>query len=310
MRTQRADPTLLITFEAVVRHGQFKAAADELCLTDSAVSHRIRALEAHLGERLLNRTTRRVELTAAGARLIDEVGPAVKQMQRVLARPHAMTQSVRVSVLPSLARSWLLPALSDFYRCHPGVVLDIEATTRRADIAGGEADIAIRYTAKPGDHPYCERLMGDELLAVASPRFLQHHAHLSGERLLRRKPMFVHPRQPWGEWLRESGFYEDTGDPAAVLSDTSMLMDAAALGEGFALGRRSIAAPYLRRGTLVAPFAVSVPTDKSYFVLAGETLSRNAHMRAFVDWLHGLAQNDQADSRHNAANGQRLLLEV
>jgi LysR family transcriptional regulator, glycine cleavage system transcriptional activator len=310
MQGKRTDPTLLYTFEAVARHSGIAPAADELALTASAVSHRIRDLEARLGLRLFERTTRRVHITDEGRALLQRVKPALVEFERALAGPGPQQRAIRVSVLPSLARAWLLPALPDFYERHPNVLLEIDPTTRKADLLAGDADIAIRYTAKPGEHHYCQRLMGDELMAVASPRYLQKYAHLSGERLLRRRPMFLHPRQPWGDWLRESGFSEEISEAKAVLADTAMLMDAAAQGEGFALGRRSIATPYLRRGALVAPFAVSLPTDKSYFVLASPALERNAGMQVFLDWVHGLAQDDEPDTRDHAANRERFLLQV
>src|SRR5258708_32985913 len=147
---------LLTAFDAVARLGSFARAADELCLTQSAVSHRIRRLERQLEVDLLLRGGKRIAVTDAGRQLLHTVRDLMTRLQRATAGLATSRRRLRISMAPAIANFWLVPRLRTFQALHPGVELEIHATLEIVDLKAGEADVCVR--SGPGNWPGLEAM--------------------------------------------------------------------------------------------------------------------------------------------------------
>jgi LysR family glycine cleavage system transcriptional activator len=164
----------LRTFEAVARHGSFLKAADELCVTATAVSHQIKALERALGVMLFKRLNRGVELTQAGRTMAPKLSHAFTMIGEAVRSVRWLDdgKELRISVSPSLATKWLMPRLGVFRNLHPSIEIRLSSTSNLADLSDNGCDLAFRHGG--GNYPGChsERLLSASVLPVCSPRLL------------------------------------------------------------------------------------------------------------------------------------------
>ena len=162
-------------FLAVARHLNFRAAADELALTQSAISRQIQALEDDVGMALFMRHTRAVELTSAGAQLLHAVAPAMERMDAAVrqVRLQAGRKSVGISTWASFASMWLIPRLEQFQRDNPAIDIRIDTTDAKVDLDLSDADLALRYTMQDESAHGGTLMFGEQLAVVASPWLLK-----------------------------------------------------------------------------------------------------------------------------------------
>jgi len=290
-------------FDAVARHLSFRAAADELFLTQSAISRQIQSLEEEVGAPLFSRGTRRVALTADGTALLAAVTPALERLDagvRQIRRSRGR-RGVNVSTFTSMASLWLLPRIEVWQRDEPAADIRIDATDRLVDLDDPEVEIVIRQcTAETAAAtPGAERLFGDTLTPVASPRLLEQAAagnvpplarpsDLSGHTLLEdgdSKPSSQFFR--WREWLAQ---HQLGGlEPARwiLLNYTYQQVQAALSGQGVALGRLPLVAEALARDELVEPFGRSMrmPTAYAYWLLIAPASAERPEVKRFADWI-------------------------
>ncbi|WP_051248792.1 transcriptional regulator GcvA [Inquilinus limosus] len=292
----------LRAFEAAARHLSFVDAADELAVTPAAVSHQVKALEAHLGLPLFQRLARGLVLTEQGQALAPQLTRGFDRLAEAVARVRADGgQTVlSVTVLPSFAVRWLLPRLGEFRRLNPGIEIEVQAQHQAVDFRRERVDIALRYGRGGWPGLYVERFLDDEVFPVCSPKLLR-----DGPNPLRRPEDLRHhtlihdvltgddePWVTWQQWLLHFGL--DDVDPrrGPRYSDSHMMLEAAASGEGVALGRSSIMADDLTSGRLVRPFPDSQVADYAYhFLCRTDAIDRPA-VRAFRDWLVAVAADD------------------
>lgn len=300
MREPTLDPPLpplnaLRTFEAAARHLSFTRAADELCVTQAAVSHQVKLLESHLGVALFTRLTRRIALTHAGhawATVLSEIFAALNDANRRLRAPARVERPVvSVSVVPSLGARWLVPRLGRFLEKHPGVDVRISPTEHLVDFAVEAADVGIRYGG--GHYPglFTEKLADDALVVVCAPALL---ARRPLSRLVDlRAHVLLHDdaRDAWPRWLRARGVSGVDAERGPVLTDSSMLVEAATRAQGVALARWSLVIDDLAAGRLVAPFrrVRPMPTGLAYYVACPRDRLARPEVTAFVEWLRGEA---------------------
>jgi LysR family transcriptional regulator, glycine cleavage system transcriptional activator len=276
----------LRAFEAAARNASFTRAARELHVTQSAVSHQVRALEDELGAELFVRLPRALRLTSKGEALArgarDAFARIVQAAAEVAARPRLC-----VSVLPSFAACWLLPRLGRFQRAHPEIELRIHASQELADFARDGVDVAIRYGRGrfPGLH--AEKLLDDEVFPVCSPRLakrLRRPADLARFDLLHDD---VRPaaHAGWPAWLRAARVRLEDGARGTSFSDAHLMLEAAAAGQGVALARSVLAEADLRSRRIVRPFAVSIRSRYSYFLVWPEGAGVRPEVRAFAEFI-------------------------
>jgi LysR family transcriptional regulator, glycine cleavage system transcriptional activator len=279
----------LRAFEAAARLGSFTRAADELCVTQTAVSHQVRLLEETLGEALFVRQPRTIALTRRGtqwARALSDVFARLYAANRALrARPGATRPLVAVSVLPSFASRWLVPRLGRFLAAHPDVDVRISPSEELVDLNASELDVGIRFGT--GRYPglKVERLCGDGWVAACAPT-LKQRSKLKTPADLVHFRLLHDDNHGWKPWLAARGAHGVDAARGPVMTDSSMVVEAALQGQGVGLVRLSIAADELAAGRLVNPFPriAPLPTDYAYYLALPRRRPR-PEVRAFCEWV-------------------------
>lgn len=290
-----ASLDLVRGFVAVGRRMSITHAAEDLCLTQSAVSRQVAALESHLGVRLFARGYRSIAFTPEGERLFRSADAAVQQLQDALGelstagadKPVVLGASIGVASL------WLLPRLARFQAAHPGIELRLSASDRIVDLRHDDIDLAIRYVrhASAGAGVAPRRLFGETVVAVAHPSLaegaLATRRALAGQTLLEFDAPRGHPRPAWLQW---SSWLEARGwagaKPRGVLrfSQYDQVIHAALAGQGVALGRLPLLQPLLDEGRLVVVHPARIETDHGYWLLQTDATPRRA-VRLVADWI-------------------------
>ncbi|PXW97912.1 LysR family transcriptional regulator [Sphaerotilus hippei] len=301
LRQRPLSLDVLRSFEAVARLLSFSAAAEEMHLTQPAVSRQIKALEEELGAALFQRGTRKVELTQAGRSLLRAVEPslgkidsAVRQIR--LSRSRA---SVSVTTFPSFATLWLMPRLPDFERDHPGADIRLSATDRLIEVDDEELDLALRGCRPEHAPPGAVRLFGDLLTPVIGVRLaeaiargdappLQQPGDLSGHTLVEMDDGSVAAAaQAWTAWLAPLGLEQLTPRRRITMNYTHQQTQAAIAGQGVALARLAMVHDVLERGDLIEPFGAAGRRWSTwcYWLVPLAGGSRRPEVEAFTRWV-------------------------
>lgn len=285
----------LRAFEAVARLLSFRAAADELHLTQPAISRQIRGLEDELGTALFLRGTRFVELTGPGTQLLRSVAPWLAQMDGTVRqiRSSQRRQPVGVTTFASFASMWLLPRLQTFQANQPQADIRISASDQMLDFDDPEIDLALRYCLPEQAPPGALRLFDETLAAVASPALLARlplraPADLAQHTLLEEddhKPSAEYVS--WQHWLRRHAPPGLEPRSWIHLNFTYQRIQAAVAGQGVALARMSLAVESLQRGELVEPFGAAgrVQSPYAYWLVRWPARRERPALAAFEEWL-------------------------
>ncbi|HET7796218.1 MAG TPA: transcriptional regulator GcvA [Rhizobacter sp.] len=295
MKRYRLPPLdLLEAFEAAARHLSFTRAAQELSLTQSAVSRQISALEDRLGVPLFQRLHRALRLTEAGHQLQVTTSAVLQQLQGVTEqlRPGQRQKTVVVTTTPGFAGLWLIPRLSAFTAQHPGVDVRISAGFQLAQLDRDGVDLAIRYgpTAQAG--PQAIRLFGEVMTPVCSPalrrqtsRPLKRPEDLQFHTLLHTESHGRPETPDWALWLRAMRIEHLQPAGALHFSDYDQMIQAAVRGQGVALGRLPLINDLIKARKLVAPFSHSMASPMGYHLLRSEASAGKAEVDDFAAWL-------------------------
>lgn len=270
-------------FEAAGRLGGFTAAAAELGVTPSAVSHAVRTLEDVLGVALFRRDPRGLTLTPAGENLLLEATAAFEGISRAMGRlKGAKAAGISISVSPSFATRWLMPRLPALRRHHPGLALRISTEREWVTPGDGRFDAAIRLAQAPSGPGEWRHLADERVVPVAAPRY----ASTPLPELLGRLPA-IHDTATdtgWDAWAGWHGMPAPDPSRGLGFDMTHMALDAAAAGLGVALARLPVADDDLARGTLVA-VGPEMGAGTAYWLVSRPGLSRQTDGRLFTDWL-------------------------
>ncbi len=296
-KTLRGLPSLdfLRGFEAAGRLLSFTRAAEELFLTQSALSRQVQALEAALGLQLFERRHRALVLTPAGTAFHRDIAAALAAIADAADRAGAATREpvLTLTTTVSFASLWMIPRLPAFRALHPEVEVYVSANDRTVDLARGDVDLAIRYCAELSAPRDGVRLFGERMLPVVSPAVahdprtpLKRPADLARHVLLHfDDPEGRTPWLDWRAWLAANA--EPSLRPAGSLRFTlyDQVIQAAVGGQGVALGRLPMIAGLLRDGRLVAPFPKKFDSARGYYVLVAPHARGRADVDAFVAWI-------------------------
>jgi LysR family transcriptional regulator, glycine cleavage system transcriptional activator len=306
----------LRAFEATARLLSMKAAADELGVTAGAVSQQIALLEQRLSVRLFVRGTRRLELTAAGRVYFAPLRSAFRQIAEATERvaAFASVQALTVSAPPAFAGTWLVPRLGAFRARHPEIDLRITTSRALADLEAHEVDVAIRHGLGQWKGLRADALLPVALIPVCSPAFLEKHPRPREAADLASFPL-LHgaDRQDWPLWLAAHGVEKL---PRAALSgpsfdDQTLLLRAAAAGQGIALVTDALARSELAGGRLRRAIALAWPQAFAYWVVSAESRANEPRIAAFREWAlaEGRATGDAiaVGKRRGARYGRRAL---
>src|SRR5262249_11560708 len=284
----------LRVFSVAARHMSFTKDADELHLTQSAISHHVRALEEELGVPLFDRLPRRLELTRAGQALAQGVDQAVADITRTIANLDLGDDTRRLSVtlLPSVASRWLVPRLPRFHALHPDIALQLIADPRLIDLRTARIDLAIRFGR--GTYPgyAVTELMPDRVFPVCSPRLLAQRGPVDTVEALLDLPLLHDSAtegdgsgSDWRSWLKHAGWPDAACDEGQRFSDAGLLIDAAVLGLGVALARGTLVSDHVVNKTLICPLGEAAPTTFAYYLLGLPEATTLQKIVCFREWL-------------------------
>jgi LysR family glycine cleavage system transcriptional activator len=294
---RRSLPPLnaLKSFEAAARHQSFTRAANELCVTQGAVSHQVKALEAELGLKLFNRERQGLAITDAGHDYLAVVRDAFDRIalgtDRLLQRLHSGV--ITVSMSPDFAAKWLVGRLGRFAEAYPEIELKVSATMHHVDFAREDVDLAIRHGVGNWVGLDAANLCSEELFPVCSPTLLRSERGMhSPEDVLQFPLLHLNDRNDWSRWLEAAGALGEGLLHGPILNHASMLIDAAINGQGAALARTVLAAADLINGHLVRPFQTTLPLKNTYWIVCPKATSALPKIAAFRDWLLAEAASD------------------
>ena len=309
LRTRPVGAGQLRAFEAVARHLNFRAAAEELALTQSAVSRQIQALEQDVGAALFLRHTRAVELTTAGAQLQATVVRGLAQIDATVRqiRQRAGRRAVSITTFASMASMWLIPRMEAFQRDNPDIDIRIDASDTVQDLELTDMDLALRYgpaTSMPG---HAVRLFGEQLTPVASPWLLNSAAPLRQARDLAQFALIEaadahRSHLQWLTWQRWLGLQLKPADHLTFqprrwlhFNYAYQMVQAALSGQGVVLARLPLVAESLANGDLVeAVPSTRIDSPMAYWLVLGPRSSGRAEVETFCAWLREQAANTRA----------------
>ena len=285
---------LLDTFVAVAREGNLTRAAKARHLTVSALSHRLRQLEERIGQSLLVRGPRGVTPTPAGARLLEQVAPALETIARAVRGVRARARDgLTVSLMPSMASSWLIPRLPHFLAEHPEIGINLLSTWELVDFAREDVDCALRYGAGVWTGVTAEPLFDEYLSPVASPELIKRIGRVKPSEL-GKAPLLDDAGSRWRDWFARFG-----GAPpkhyVAGFDDSEALHHAAVQGLGVALGRTMLARPLIAAGRLRSLSRQRLKSDWSHYLVYPARSADLPAFLAFREWLHDEAQRYAAE---------------
>ena len=308
MRRKIPPLTTLRPFEAAARLGSFTAAADELSITQGAVSLQVRNLETFLGKQLFLRKTRRVELTEEGRQFAVACQRALDELERVTRslvaqREHSI---LTVSALPTLATVWLMPRLNAFAACHPDIEVRVATSISPVDLRGSDIDIAIRVGRLPGVHyeknqPEIDLIMTehwegivadylfeDSLVPVISKDLLQSGPEIKVAADVLQYPL-IHTasrHNAWRDWFSSHNIPFRSRETTTVYGHFFMALQAASEGKGIALVPNKLLDMYEQRSlNLCAPLPINLTSAGAYYMLIHESRLINPAVQKFRDWL-------------------------
>ena len=285
MVTARIPPIqCLLTFEALARLRSVTQAAEELCVTPSAVSHRVKQLEQILGTKLFGRAD--FSLTTEGSEYLAHVREGLAILERF---PSAQSvpgkRKLRLAVTPTFARAILIPRLRQFTEAYPEIDLTLQVSIPLLDVVAEDADLMVRFGA--GRYADVEHvcLTRVDVTPLASPAFVREHgpfdsaADLEGARLLRS------PLEPWRTWF--TAHQQNWPEPVegSQFNDIGLMCDAAAAGMGIGLVRLRLGAAWLENGSLVRLFTRNVPSPHAHYLCWHTGTMDRWECAAFADWL-------------------------
>ena len=285
-------------FEAAARHGSFTRAAEELGMTQAAISYQVKLLEDRVGLPLFLRQPRRVVLSEAGKRLAPAIAEAFQRLNAAFASLRETDEGVlSVTAINSFCTNWLVPRLGTFQVAHPNIAVRLDASSRLVDFTQEEFDLGIRDGKGVWPGLTTHRLFHVDLAAVASPDLLKRLGGVRKPQDLFGMPLLDYGDECWRRWFAAAGVLEvpKLKGPVIQVQTQAMLGSAAMAGQGIALVTPALFDGDLRAGRLVQvlPFRCS-HKDSSYWLVYPEERQNATKIRAFRDWILGEVAKDHA----------------
>jgi LysR family glycine cleavage system transcriptional activator len=298
----------LRAFEAAARHLSFTRAAEELRVTQAAVSHQVKALEQRLGIALFRRLPRSLHLTDEGQALLPELRDAFDRLARAIDRLGERTERGRltVSLLTTFALSWLVPRLPRFNQLHPAVDVCFITGLHLTDFLREDVDVAIRYGRGPWSGLRCDKLFEDAATPLCGKRWL---AKLRRPEHLTRAPLLaVRGHDHWRIWLEAVRLSHMEMTVRQEFDGSRIAVDAAVAGAGVAIGNPKVFSDMIAAGQLFQPFDLVVPNGDAYWLVCPDGTADRSKNRVFRDWILAEAMLfNLSGSAARAASGQDRL---
>jgi DNA-binding transcriptional LysR family regulator len=280
----------LKAFEAAARHLSFTRAADELHVTQAAVSHQVKTLEQRLGVKLFRRLPKSLRLTDEGQALLPELRDAFERMARAINRVTSAqaASALSVSTLTTFALTWMVSRLPRFQARHPDIEVRLNTTGRMVDFTREDVDVAVRYGNGNWPGLHVEKMFEDELTPLCGRAYkdrLREPADLQEVPLLDASPPEPASVGEWGTWFKAAGLARLPNTRAAVFDSTKIAVQAAIDGMGVAIGSPYLFADDIAAGRLFQPFDLTVRNGKTYWLVCAEGTASRPKIKAFRDWI-------------------------
>ncbi len=274
----------LLTFEALARLRSVTQAAEELFVTPSAVSHRVKQLEQIIGTKLFGRAD--FSLTTEGSEYLAHVREGLAILQK-FPSSSAMPgkRKLRLAVTPTFARSMLMPRLRQFLEAYPEIDLTMQVSIPLLDVVAEDADLVVRFgTGRYADLEHvC--LMKDEVTPLASPAWVRDNGPFLVPEDLHRVPLLRSPLEPWRTWFAAHNLDYPEPVDGSSFNDIGLMCDAAAQGLGVALVRLKLGAPWLDSGQLIRLYDRTVPSPHAHYLCWRTGVMERWECAAFAEWL-------------------------
>ena len=294
MATRLPPVHALSAFEAAARHGSFALAAEELCITPSALSHRIRLLEEFVGERLFIRDVRRVNLSEFGRRYLDVVRAALRTLTD-FPMPHRSAPAplrIKVTLPPTFARYIFVPHLADFSRRFPDIGIEIFLSVPLYDLSLSESDVEVRFGAGKYPNIVTEKLFEEPAFAAVSPRYLEKVGPIETPADLKKTTLLRSALEHWQPWFEAAGL--DWPEPSTGLriDDLGLLLEAIKHGYGVGLTRQHFAQGLIASGEVVPLFDIQLTTPPhAYYMVYEKQARERPEVALFIDWMQTTFRN-------------------
>lgn len=286
----------LAAFEAVARLGSFTAAAQELDLTQGAVSRQIGLLEEQFGRRLFERDSRNVRLSAAGETYAEAVRSALGQLRDAALGLMSNRHSgmLNLAILPTFGTRWLMPLIPDFVAANPDITINFVTRIGRFDFARERLDAAIHHGLPDWPDADSTLLMRETVMPVASPDFVASR-HIATAADISRLPLLHMATRPgaWSEWFEEQGLSAPTG-PGMQFEQFGTVAQACMAGLGVALLPQVLIAGELQRGQLVPTPGSPMQSRSAYYLVVPHDKRSHPPVASFRDWLLGQVEKEPA----------------
>ena len=279
----------LRTFCVAARYESFKAAADELFITSSAVSQQVKGLEEELGLKLFERGTRELRLSEDGQALFAELSPLIDQLDSVVAEVKTTgrrKKSVRISAQPFFASEFFIPRLSEFTALHPEIDIQVGTSDEASEKLPADADLSIRLFRKAPAGTRSDILFPLRMVPAGSAQF-KKNLKVKGEKIVSDFPLIVHEARPkaWAEWSKASGISLPDNPKITRLSSMIAVVRAAEQGIGAALVPIPLADQWFRQRTIVRLFEQALVADLSYFLVSRKDRTANEAVALLRRWI-------------------------
>jgi DNA-binding transcriptional LysR family regulator len=290
MSTARIPPIqCLLTFEALARLRSVTQASEELCVTPSAVSHRVRQLEQIIGTKLFGRAD--FSLTTEGSEYLAHVREGLATLQKFPSSSAAPgKRKLRLALTPTFARSIVIPRLREFTEAYPEIELTMQVTIPLLDVVAEDADLTVRFG--PGRYADLEHvcLTKDVVTPLASPAFVREHGPFVEPQDLQNLPLLRSPLEPWRTWFAAQNLDWPEPVDGSQFNDIGLMCDGAAAGMGIALVRLKLGAPWLENGSLVRlgssdTFMGNVASPHAHYLCWRTGVMDRWECAAFAEWL-------------------------
>lgn len=279
----------LLYFKYVAEAGSLKAAAEQLFVTQAAVSQQIKLLEQHLSCELFTRKVRQIELTAQGKQLLPYVLNAMQSLQNGVEslQQDPRPNTLNLSVLSSFAHCWLLPRLSDFQKQCPDIRLRLEPSDQLCQFDNGETDVGIRFGLGHYPNLRSELLASDSIMLACKPGLLDKNKPLKAQLIAQKLIMDICPdaEQAWRTLFAEHEIHESEVPEFLSIDNAAIVVQATQAGQGVAMLRRRLIEPLLALGQLEKITEFEMPCRYRYYFVAPESHYRYAKVQRFYEWI-------------------------
>ncbi|HJS33136.1 MAG TPA: transcriptional regulator GcvA [Alphaproteobacteria bacterium] len=287
----------LRVFEAAARHASFKRAAEELCVTQGAVSRHVQKLEGDLGAKLFARHHRQVRLTTEGTEYLAIVRDALGRISQATnsLRSRGEERMLKVKLPITCAVRWLVPRLARFHGLHPEISVQITTSHDRVDFRREDIDVAIHYGHRADKGLASETLFNEVLLPICSPKLLRRPPPLRSPRDLAHHVLLHSIRRPddWRQWLTAAHASDVEGEHSLIFENSSLTYQGVTDGLGLAVAQLAFAADDLASGHLIAPFDIRVRNHLAYMLVFPAERAATQKIRRFRDWITAEAEATQ-----------------